>query len=157
MGEKTPINDPYARGAILGLTMYHSRAHVYRALLEAVAYGFNHQLQILRELGRVPNRVVAVNGGARSRLWRQTVTDVIGLAQHYVATNPGAPLGDAFLAGIGTRQIENWDSINEWVRVTDTSLPDRENHDMYAKMNRIYRSAYEHLKQDFADLATISS
>jgi xylulokinase len=157
MGEKTPINDPYARGLILGLTTYHTRVHVYRAFLEAVAYGFNHQLQILQELGHVPNRVVAVNGGARSRLWRQTVTDVTGFSQHYVANNPGAPFGDAFIAGIGTGEIKSWDSINEWVKVTDTSTPSRENHDMYAKMYRIYRSAYEHLKQDFRDLATMTS
>ena len=157
MGEKTPINDPYARGVILGLTTYHSRSHVYRALLEAVAYGFNHQVQILRELGHLPKRVVAVNGGAKSRLWRQIVTDVIGFNQDYVAKNPGAPLGDAFLAGIGTGQIQNWDSINEWVKVTDTSKPDSVNHDRYVKMYGIYRSTYEHLKQDFTDLAAISS
>jgi xylulokinase len=153
MGEKTPVNDPLARGVILGLTTYHSRAHVYRALLEAVAYGFNHQLQILRELGHVPKRVVAVNGGAKSRLWRQIVTDVIGFNQDYVAKNPGAPLGDAFLAGIGTREIENWDSIKEWLKVTDTAKPNPVNHDRYVKMFAIYRSVYEHLKQDFIDLA----
>jgi len=157
MGEKTPINDPYARGVIMGLTTYHSRTHVYRALLEAVAYGFNHQLMILRELGHIPKRVVAVNGGAKSRLWRQIVTDVIGLNQDYVATNPGAPLGDAFLAGIGVGQIENWDSINEWVHVTDTSQPDSENHEVYRKMYVIYRSIYEHLKKDLTDLAIVSS
>jgi len=157
MGEKTPINDPYARGVILGLTTYHSRTHVYRALLEAVAYGFNHQLMILRELGHIPKRIVAVNGGAKSRLWRQIVTDVIGFKQDYVATNPGAPLGDAFLAGIGVGQIDDWGSINEWVKVTDTSQPDPRNHDMYRKTYAIYRSMYEHLKTDFTDLATASS
>ena len=157
MGEKTPINDPYARGVILGLTTYHSRNHIYRALLEAVAYGFNHQLMILRELGHIPKRVVAVNGGAKSRLWRQIVTDVIGFNQDYVATNPGAPLGDAFLAGIGVGQIESWDSINDWVKVTDTSQPDLVNHDRYRKMYAVYRSIYEHLKKDFTDLAAISS
>jgi len=114
-------------------------------------------LVILRELGHIPKRVVAVNGGAKSRLWRQIVTDVIGLNQDYVATNPGAPLGDAFLAGIGVGQIENWDSINEWVHVTDTSQPDSENHEVYRKMYVIYRSIYEHLKKDLTDLAIVSS
>ena len=157
MGEKTPINDPYATGVIFGLTTYHSRAHVYRAFLEAVAYGFNHQIEILRELGCFPKRIVAVNGGARSNIWRQMVTDVIGLPQDYVAKSPGAPLGDAFLAGIGTGQIKCWDQIKEWVKVTHISTPNSKNHKRYLKMYRIYRSLYEHLKQDFVDLATIAS
>ena len=156
MGEKTPINDPYARGVIFGLTMYHSRAHIYRSLLEAVAYGFNHQLEILRELGHTPRRVVAVNGGARSKIWRQIVTDVINLPQQYVAKSAGAPVGGAFLAGIGTGLIQEWNEINEWVKVTDTSRPNVANHERYSKTYKIYRSLYEHLKQDFADLATIT-
>lgn len=157
MGEKTPINDPYARGVIFGLTTYHSRTHIYRALLEAVAYGFNHQLQILQELGFIPRRVVAVDGGARSEVWRRIVSDVIGLAQQYDANNPGAPFGDAFLAGIGTGQIGDWDDIQQWIKVTDTSKPDDRNHERYSKMYRIYRSMYEHLKQDFVDVAAVST
>jgi len=157
MGEKTPINNPYARGVVFGLTTYHSRAHIYRALLEAVAYGFNHQLQILQELGFIPKRVIAVNGGARSKVWRQIVTDVIGLAQQYDTNNPGAPFGDAFLAGIGTGQLEGWDQIHQWIKVTDTSTPGEENHERYSKMYGIYRSIYEHLKQDFVDLTTVST
>jgi xylulokinase len=155
MGEKTPINDPHARGVIFGLTISHSGAHIYRALLEAVAYGFNHQVDLLRQLGCSPKRAVAVNGGARSKIWRQIVTDVLGFPQHYAANNPGAPLGDAFLAGIGTGHVKSWTKIKEWVDVTQTSTPDKKNHELYSNMYRIYRSIYEHLKEDLLDLADI--
>jgi xylulokinase len=153
MGEKTPINDPHARGVVVGLTLSHSRAHIYRALLEAVAYGFNHQIELLRQLGCSPKRALAINGGARSKVWRQIVTDTLGLPQEYAANNPGAPLGDAFLAGIGTGQIKNWEMIKEWVKVTHVSTPNKKNHETYSKMYRIYRSIYEHLREDLSDLA----
>jgi len=157
MGEKTPINDPHARGVIFGLTTYHTKAHAYRALLEAVAYGFNHQVEILRELGCSPKRMLAVNGGARSKTWRQIVTDVIGLPQAYPAKNPGAPQGVAFIAGIGTRYLKDWNQIREWVKITEILTPNQGDHNIYTKLYRIYRSVYEHLRPDFMNLREVLS
>ncbi|MFN8540557.1 MAG: FGGY family carbohydrate kinase [Thermomicrobiales bacterium] len=79
-GEKTPIFDPAARGVLSGFTLAHTRAHVYRAILEAFAFGFRHHLDVLREAGHEPRRALISDGGARSALWRQIVADVLGLA-----------------------------------------------------------------------------
>lgn len=62
-GERTPINDPLARGVIAGLSLSHTRGHVYRAILEGTAYGVRHHLEVMRELGCGPRDVVAVGGG----------------------------------------------------------------------------------------------
>jgi xylulokinase len=82
MGERTPIWDPLARGVILGLTLYHTRGHIFRALLESTGYALRQHIEIARELGIDIRRVVAVDGGARSKLWRQIVSDIIEMPQH---------------------------------------------------------------------------
>ncbi|HEX8918525.1 MAG TPA: FGGY family carbohydrate kinase, partial [Chloroflexota bacterium] len=68
-GERTPINDPQARGVICGLTLAHDRGHVYRAVLEGTAYGIAHNLKAMREAGGEPRRLVAVGGGAKNPVW----------------------------------------------------------------------------------------
>lgn len=71
MGERTPIWDPEARGAFIGLSSRHSRAHLYRAILEGVAFAFRQIAEILRASGASFEAVAALDGGARSALWRQ--------------------------------------------------------------------------------------
>ncbi len=75
-GERTPINDPKARGVIAGLTLSHHRSHLYRAILEGVAYGIRHNLDTFRSIGAKVKRIVAVGGGTKSSTWLQIVSDV---------------------------------------------------------------------------------
>ena len=92
LGEKTPLFDPAARGVFFGLTLSHRRGHLHRALLEGVAYGFRHHVEVLEAGGHRIAGVRIMDGGARSALWRQIVADVLGRA---VAHAPGADLGSA--------------------------------------------------------------
>ena len=93
LGEKTPIFDAEARGMISGLTLGHRRGHLFRATLEAVAYGFRHHVDVLLEGGHPIRSIRIMDRGARSPLWRQIVADVLGRAIEYA---PGADLGSAF-------------------------------------------------------------
>ena len=93
LGEKTPIFDAEARGMIAGLTLAHRRGHLFRAVLEAVAYGFRHHVQVLVEGGHPIRSIRIMDRGARSPLWRQIVADVLGRSIEYA---PGADLGSAF-------------------------------------------------------------
>ena len=70
-GERTPINDPQAKGVIFGLTLAHTRGHLYRAILEGVGYGINHHFEVLTEIGAAPRVAVAVGGGTKNPLWRK--------------------------------------------------------------------------------------
>ena len=65
IGEKTPIFDPTARGVMFGLTLSHTKAHLFRACLEAVIYGFRHHIDVLAESGYEIGHVYATNGGSR--------------------------------------------------------------------------------------------
>jgi xylulokinase len=101
-GERTPIFDPSARGVIAGLTLEHGRAELYRAALEGIAYGVRHNLEVMREAGGVPARLVAVGGGTQGGLWTQIVSDVTGAEQQVPRETVGACLGDALLAAVAT-------------------------------------------------------
>ena len=101
MGERTPHLDPNARGALIGLTASHTRAHVIRAILEGVAFSLKDSFTLFAEMGVPVNRIRLGGGGARSPLWRQIQADIYGLAVEIVEAEEGAAYGAAILAGVG--------------------------------------------------------
>lgn len=152
LGEKTPLNDPMARGTLVGLTLTHTRGHIYRAVLEGIAYGFNHHLVVLAEHGFVPTRVRLTNGGAHSLLWRQVTADVLGLPLEQVAHHPGSSLGAAFVAGKGVGAFKDWSEIEKYIEIATVTQPIPENHARYQRLFRIYREVYENLKCVYPEL-----
>jgi xylulokinase len=101
MGERTPHLDPNARGALVGLTAQHTRAHVIRAILEGVAFSLRDTFTIFRELGVPVKSIRLGGGGARSGLWQQIQADIYGMPVELVAADEGAAYGAALLAGVG--------------------------------------------------------
>ncbi|HAF62219.1 MAG TPA: carbohydrate kinase [Anaerolineaceae bacterium] len=155
VGEKTPINDPLARGTWIGLTLSHTKAHMYRSILEGIAFGFNHHIQVLMQKNHEINRIRVTNGGAHSILWRQIVTDVIGLPLEYVAHHPGSSLGAAFVAGKGTGVFQSWDEIERFINIADISQPDMGNHARYKHFFEIYVETYRALQALYPRLTEI--
>ena len=101
-GERTPHPDPLARGAFVGLTVRHTRAHMTRAVLEGVAFGLRDSFELMRSAGLAEIRQVRVSGGgAKSPLWRQILANVLGVELVTVTTTEGAAYGTALLAGVG--------------------------------------------------------
>lgn len=155
-GERTPIHDPDARGVFAGLTLTHTRAHLYRALLEGTAFGVRHNTEALQEMGAVPHRLVAVGGGANNRLWLQIVSDVAGLPQIVPERTVGASYGDAFLAGLATKIIPDLDALGrDWVRVAEVIEPRPAERKRYDAYYHVYRSLYEHARDDLHTLARL--
>ncbi len=157
LGEKTPLNDPLARGTIVGLTLMHTRAHVYRAILEGIAFGFKHHLEVLAEHNRLPRRVRLTNGGAHSLLWRQITADVLGLPLEQIAHHPGSSLGAAFVAGMGVGGFRDWNEIEKFIEVSTVTAPALQNQECYQALFKIYREVYENLKLTYPKLAEIPS
>src|SRR5215217_540501 len=93
-GERTPYPDPLARGAFIGLTIRHSRAHMTRAVLEGVAFGLRDSMELIRNAGLGEIRQVRISGGgARSPLWRHILADVMDTELVTVNTTEGAAYG----------------------------------------------------------------
>lgn len=159
-GERTPLLDPDARGVIAGLTLSHTRGDLYRAALEATAFGVRHNLETMRSAGADIRRVVAVGGGTQGALWTQIVSDVTGEPQQLTRTSVGASYGAAFLAATGlatasetartpdaTPDGEGADvgirpRIEDWNPVITTVRPNPENAAAYERLYALYRELY---------------
>ncbi len=154
-GERTPINDPLARGVVAGLTLSHTRSHVYRALLEGVAYGIAHNLDVIHETAKT-DRAVAVGGGTKNDLWLQIVSDVTGVDQIVPACTIGAAYGDAFLAGLGVGLFGKLEDVKSWVKSVRVFKPDAANRDLYSRYYQAYRRLYPALKEELHNLAHLA-
>jgi xylulokinase len=137
-GERTPIADPLARGVLTGLRLDHTRGDLYRAALEATAYGVRHNIAALAAGGAPITRVVAVGGGATGDLWTQIVSDVTGIEQVIPTLTIGASFGAAYLAAAlqGEADIDAWNPPRRIVR------PDPELSDFYDDRYRAYLELY---------------
>lgn len=140
-GERTPINDPRARGVIAGLSLAHTRAHVFRAALEGVALGIRHNLETFREIGAPLQRIVAVGGGAQSDVWPQIVSDASGEAQEVPPVTVGAAFGDALLAGRAAGLLGD-DAFATWVGAPRTIVPDPAKRALYDERFARYKALY---------------
>lgn len=155
LGEKTPIFDTYARGMFFGLSLQHTRAHLYHAILEGISYGFLHHIKVLQAAGFNIKRVRVANGGARSRLWRQVTADVIGYPLEEVDNHPGSSLGAAFIAGKGVGLFRQWDEIEGFIQLKPTTQPNEQNHRLYQEYFKFYRELYESNRENFIRLGGI--
>jgi xylulokinase len=150
IGEKTPINDPQARGVFFGLQLGHERGHLFRAVLEGIAFGFRHHLDVYRARGQEPRRVRVTNGGARSALWKQVTADVLGLALEVPRGSGGSALGAAFAAGMGSGMFADWGEIERFVSIDEVIEPDLAAHAATGEGYATFRSLYPALRPLFA-------
>lgn len=149
LGEKTPINDPHARGVFYGIHLGHTRGHLFRAVLEGISYGFRHHLDVFRERGFEPRRVRATNGGARSELWAQVTADVLGLPIELPSEHYGSALGAGFAAAIGADVIGDWGEIERFVHIGRTIEPQPGAHEASGRGYRTFRDLYPALRPLF--------
>lgn len=140
-GERTPIQDPLARGTITGLTIGHTRGDLYRAALEATAYGVRHNVETYREAGVAIDKIFAIGGGTQSRLWPQIVSDATGLTQLIAEKAVGASYGDAYLAA---RLLDPSVRIGDWNPVAEVVEPNA--HDVYEQGYGLYLDLYRQTK-----------
>jgi xylulokinase len=153
LGEKTPINDPDARGVFFGLHLGHTRGHLFRAVLEGIAFGFRHHVDVLRARGQEPRRLRVTNGGARSALWKQVTADVLGLPLEVPRETGGSALGAAFAAGMGCGMFGDWAEIDRFVDIAQIIEPSPGAHDALDGSYATFRALYPALKPLFAEAA----
>jgi xylulokinase len=155
-GERTPINDPLARGMFFGLTLAHQRGHLFRAVLEGMGYGVRQHFDVMQEIGVKPDDVIAVGGGTKNSLWLQVVSDISGIPQKVPAVTFGASYGDAFLAGLAVGVIPSYDHIASWVKYDRVIQPDAAKFDSYSKYYQVYTNLYQINKGFMSDLHSLA-
>lgn len=138
-GERTPIHDAHAKGTFFGLDLTHTRGDMYRALIEGIAFGTRHVTETFATIGHPPNRLFAVGGGTKNRLWLQATSDITGIDQIVRQETVGASLGDAFIAALAVavvrrEDLEAWNPVAETIHAQTTDTYDQH----YALFRRLY-------------------
>ena len=144
-GERTPLNDPEAKGVFFGLGLHHTQAHLYRALLESVAFGIRDNLEAMAENGCQPEVLSTVGGGALNPLWTSIISDITGCRQVIHQVVLGAAFGDAFLSGLCCGLIGEKDAIREWNHPQKWIEPDAVRHDLYSGIFPAFQELYHAL------------
>ena len=154
-GERTPHPDPFARGAWIGLTTRHDRAHLTRAVLEGVAFGLKDIFELMKGVGLGSIEQIRVSGGgAKSSLWRQILADILEAELVTVNTTEGAAFGAALLAGVGAGVWPEVDTAcAKTIVVNDHVSPQRDSRDRYRSLYEQYKNLYPTLKPTFDALA----
>lgn len=154
-GERTPINDPNAKGVFFGLTLKHTRADMYNAILEGVAFGIAQHLIGYREIGMSTSRIIAVGGGTLSKKWMQIVSNVTE-KEIYIGSVFGAPYGNAILAAYATGEFDSLAQVDKILEFQDIVRPDPSTFPVYRKQLQIYTDLYLKTKDLMASLSSDS-
>ena len=143
MGERSPHNNPNARGTFIGMTMDTSRADMTQAVLEGVAFALRDSLEVAKSLGIHLERTKICGGGAKSPLWKKMIANILNLKVDVIESEEGPAMGGAMLAAVACGEYASVEEIAEkFVKVTGTVEPDPElvakYEDRYQKFRQIY-------------------
>lgn len=147
MGERSPIWDARASGAFLGLSLFHTRAHLYRAVLEGIAFALRHNIEAgRRSTQQLDDRLIVVGGAARSDLWMQIFADVTGWPVFTIAQDVECALGSALLAALGAGLVMQESARQGWVSLVERARPEPARQALYAERFGVYVDAYPTLR-----------
>lgn len=142
-GELTPYNDPDLRGSYTGISAGHTTAHFTRATLEGVAFSLRDCLNTLRDLGVEMTRVRIIGGGAKGLLWRQIVSDVLGLSMEKVKVDDSS-FGSAMLAAVGIGWFDSYaQAAQNCVEIESVCTPIPENCEVYDRLFGRYKTIHD--------------
>ncbi|MBR1471764.1 MAG: xylulokinase [Lachnospiraceae bacterium] len=148
MGERSPHNDPLARGAFVGMSMDTGRAQMLQAVYEGVAFGIRDSFEVAKASGLGISRTKICGGGAKSPLWRKIMANVLGIAVDSIESEEGPALGGAMLAAVGCGRFSSVEEAAAGiVKVTGTVEPDAETAGKYEARYQVFRQIYPALKQ----------
>ena len=153
MGERSPHNDPDARGTFIGMTMDTSRADMTQAVLEGVAFALRDSFEIAKSLGIQINRTKICGGGAKSILWKKIIANVLNVKVDVPETEEGPGYGAAILAAVACGEYASVEeAAQKLLKVVDTVEPDAELAAKYEKRYAQFKQIYPTVKELFGKL-----
>lgn len=151
-GERTPHNDPHAKGVFFGLTHQHNSGHLAQAVLEGVGFALAEGMDALHASGVKPQNIILIGGGARSAYWRQMLADISGQTLEYrTGGEVGPALGAARLAQIALNPEKPLSELLPELPLEQRHIPDGQRHQDYAAGREKFRQLYQALKPLMSD------
>ncbi len=145
-GERTPVNDPKARGVFFGLETRHTRGHMVRAGIEGICYTIRNNVELMKAHGLPMRRIFTVGGGTKNALWLQCLADILEQELCVPAVPFGAAYGDALMAALAGGTFADWNELSRQIQVKKTYIPNSENFSLYRKQGKIFNKFYEATK-----------
>ena len=143
MGERSPHNNPNARGTFIGMTMDTTRADMTQAVLEGVAFALRDSFEVAKSLGIKIERTKICGGGAKSPLWKKMIANILNLKVDVIESEEGPALGGAMLAAVACGEYKNVEeAAAKIVRIVDTVEPEEELVKKYDERYQQFRQIY---------------
>lgn len=153
MGERSPINDTNATGTFIGLRPNTSRADMYQAVLEGVAFAIKDNLEVIKEFGIDVKSSCLCGGGAKSALWREILANVLNIELNVPTTEQGPGYGSAMLAMVGAGEFDNVKAVTDkFFEIKETVKPDNVLSSLYADRYEKYRKIYPAMKELYKEI-----
>mgnify|MGYP005757353485 FL=1 len=153
MGERSPHNNPDARGTFIGMTMDTTRADMTQAVLEGVAFAIRDSFEVAKSLGIRIERTKICGGGAKSPLWKKIMANVLGIKVDVIKSEEGPGLGGAMLAAVACGEYASVEeAAAKIVEVVDTIEPDPELTAKYEEKYRKFAKIYPALKDVYSEI-----
>ncbi len=150
MGERSPHNDPHARGVFWGLNLSHNQGDMTRAILEGVAFGLRDSFEIVQSLGQEINEIRINGGGSKNDFWCQMIADILGTKVVKLETDAGPAYGAAILAAVGKDQFTSVkEACDKLINTTECYVPDIDQVIAYDKKYKSFSKLYPALKNLF--------
>ncbi len=150
MGERSPHNNPNARGTFMGMTMDTTREDMTQAVLEGVAFALRDSFEVAKSLGIQIDRTKICGGGAKSPLWRQMIADIFNIKVDIPESEEGPAMGGAMLAAVACGEYASVEeAAAKIVKIVDTVEPIPENAARYEKQYQKFRQIYPAVKELF--------
>ncbi|WP_078544471.1 gluconokinase [Litchfieldia alkalitelluris] len=137
-GERAPIWDGNARGSFFGLGIHHKKEHMLRAVLEGINLNLYTVLLALEEIIGVPRKILATGGFARSKVWRQMLSNIFNQEVCFPENVEGSCLGAAVLGLYALGEIESFEMTKDIVGTTTTQTPDLHEVKIYQELTPIF-------------------
>ncbi|MCQ2525933.1 MAG: xylulokinase [Lachnospiraceae bacterium] len=154
MGERSPHNDPNARGTFIGMTMDNTRADMTQAVLEGVAFALRDSIEVARALGVAPERTKICGGGAKSPLWQKIIANVLNMKVDILEVEEGPSLGGAMLAAVAAGEFKTVEDVAaKVVKIKKTVEPDAEMTARYEKQYQVFKELYPACKPLYEKIA----
>ena len=156
LGERSPRWNPHARGAFVGLTIRHSRAHMLRAALEGVTLNLRVILDAFRAQGTEIEAMRLIGGGASGRVWNQIMADIYGMpVQRLAILEEATSMGAALVGGVGVGVYSDFGMSAQMNEIADTIAPNPDSQAMYEKMLPVFDRLYDALAPVYDDIAAL--
>ncbi len=142
-GERTPLNDPDAKGMYFGLGNMHGRGHLIRAALEGICYSIRANVALMKDRGVPVRRILAVGGGTKNEVWLQCMADILEAEICVPEVSVGAAYGDALMAALAGGAFKDWRELSERIRIEKLYRPRKETFFVYRRQSEIFEELYD--------------